>query len=56
MATTKIWDVSAHVSKLLAYKEELMRKKREKERNAQNASDIANTEIKNTETKTEEEI
>ena len=40
----------------LAYKEELMRKKREKERNAQNASEIANTEIKNIETKTEEEI
>ena len=40
----------------LAYKEELMRKKREKERNAQNASDMANPEIKNTGTKTEEEI
>ncbi len=40
----------------LAYKEELMRRKREKERNAQNASDMANPEIKNTDTKTEEEI
>ena len=38
----------------LAYKEELMRKKREKERNDQNAAEITTAETKITETATEE--